>query len=563
MAGIEDYLEQILSAVYGKDVRQAIHDGIEQCYMDGKVGAVDLEARQRIDEFTHLADGSTTGDAELQDIRVTATPFGADTYPNAGDAVREQTTNLFYRVTDVSMPTGKNLLNPYVLKPNTFLNGTTGAEEYSQYYWATPFIAVDGTYTIKPFEYSGGARIRLYKYASDHSFVNRSVLNPVDYPDGFTFSHTGYVRVNIDNGSNNSYENPRKYMIARGSSTTGAADTFFPYYTANNVDVNALKLAVNVNTGYSFTDLNDVDVDSFYYVSPSVVTDNYPDTNAGYLETRIFNSDNKVQIFYNAYGVRAYIRGCARGTWGAWTPLVVDDSYEVSTIALFPKVGCCGDSFTAGYLYNKPDSPYYDPNYVPNGEYPQIGYPAVMGRLYGIDVTPFAKGGLTTSAWRTDAKGLPALLEAEPQNLYIIALGLNDKTQNVPIGTEEDIDEEPYSPTYLGNMGAIIRAIKSHAPKSRIILCKSLWVYNAGAATPNTYYDYISAGVELLSSHLGIPYLETLGDPYFCSNAYVNGLKGLHPTAPLYAGMGRRIGELVGKCVIDNPSYFYNFYIPN
>lgn len=180
-----------------------------------------------------------------------------------------------------------------------------------------------------------------------------------------------------------------------------------------------------------------------------------------------------------------------------------------------------------------------------------------MGRLFGVDVTAYAKAGLTSTAYRTDAKGLPALLADDSKYLYIIALGLNDKTQGVPLGVEADIDTEPSTPTYLGNMGEIIRAIQNYAPYARIILCKCLWT---GAST---YMQYISDGVELLSSHLGIPYIETANDPYFDSSSYKNGLKGLHPTAPLYAGMGKRIGELVGKCIIDNPEYFYNFYVPN
>ena len=36
MSNIDEYLEQILEARYGRDVRQSIHDGIKKCYEDGK-----------------------------------------------------------------------------------------------------------------------------------------------------------------------------------------------------------------------------------------------------------------------------------------------------------------------------------------------------------------------------------------------------------------------------------------------------------------------------------------------------------------------------------------------
>ena len=53
MATIMDYLNKIKTAIYGKDVRQAIHDAIQQVYYDGKAGSIDLEARQDFNDFVN------------------------------------------------------------------------------------------------------------------------------------------------------------------------------------------------------------------------------------------------------------------------------------------------------------------------------------------------------------------------------------------------------------------------------------------------------------------------------------------------------------------------------
>ena len=333
---------------------------------------------------------------------------------------------------------------------------------------------------------------------------------------------------------------------------TGLASYRIHYYDANKDFISRLTARCNtMPVGFVFTAPADCAFIKLGFES-SVNTDGTQDANTCTLE-----AGNHPITEYTPYYTA--VDSVARKSLGK-VETITDELTAVSTIALFPNVASIGDSFSAGYCYNKPESQWYDPNYIPNGEYPLIAYPAVMGRLYGVNVTPFAKGGLTTGTWRTDAAGLPALLAADPQDLYIIALGLNDRTQNIPIGEEEDIDTEPETQTVLGNMGAIIRAIIGHAPGCRIILCKSLWVYNAGESSPNAYYNYISEFIEILSAHTGIPYIETLGDAYLCSDAYVNGFKGLHPTPPLYAGLGKRMGELVGKCIIDNPQYFYNYY---
>ena len=48
---IQTYLDKIKNAIYGKDVRQAIHDSIRQCYEDGKAGELDLLAREGVAEI--------------------------------------------------------------------------------------------------------------------------------------------------------------------------------------------------------------------------------------------------------------------------------------------------------------------------------------------------------------------------------------------------------------------------------------------------------------------------------------------------------------------------------
>lgn len=89
MSNIEQNLQKILSSRYGKDVRQAIHDGIHDCYEDGKAGATDLVAREQIANLV-ANNNPTEGNSELIDIRV-----GADgtTYESAGTAVRNQMNN--------------------------------------------------------------------------------------------------------------------------------------------------------------------------------------------------------------------------------------------------------------------------------------------------------------------------------------------------------------------------------------------------------------------------------------------------------------------------------------
>lgn len=124
MASIQEYLDLIKNAIYGKDVRQAIHDGIQQCYYDGKAGSTDLEARQRLDSaegsIRSLGSRMSTaeGDIDTLDARVDqivapsgGAPSAAEvadgrivdgvTYNLIGDAIRAVNTNLKSDISEI------------------------------------------------------------------------------------------------------------------------------------------------------------------------------------------------------------------------------------------------------------------------------------------------------------------------------------------------------------------------------------------------------------------------------------------------------------------------------
>ena len=59
MGAIDTYLERILNAVYGKDVRQAIHDGIHQCYEDARISDM-RTVSDKIDNLMELEKADDT-----------------------------------------------------------------------------------------------------------------------------------------------------------------------------------------------------------------------------------------------------------------------------------------------------------------------------------------------------------------------------------------------------------------------------------------------------------------------------------------------------------------------
>lgn len=80
MSTIEENLARIKTAVYGKDVRDAIHDSIEQCYTDTSTSATAADsAASAAREAAGLANTAATA-ADNAATRANVAAAGAETF---------------------------------------------------------------------------------------------------------------------------------------------------------------------------------------------------------------------------------------------------------------------------------------------------------------------------------------------------------------------------------------------------------------------------------------------------------------------------------------------------
>lgn len=203
------YLEEILAAVYGQDVRQSIHDAIRQCYLDGRVGAVDLTAREaiereianrakdvsgettkleseivvernRINNMTKLQAGSTTGDAELLDARVGANGI---IYESTGVAIREQIKHIGGSLKSI------NLANPDKFTIGKYCNNEGAIRSDTKYFYTEQIPVVEGDV----FSCTGSRFVTAYKYDEKGTLIpvpnsgidgNPTIINTYEVPEG-------------------------------------------------------------------------------------------------------------------------------------------------------------------------------------------------------------------------------------------------------------------------------------------------------------------------------------------------------------------------------------------
>ena len=234
-------------------------------------------------------------------------------------------------------------------------------------------------------------------------------------------------------------------------------------------------------------------------------------------------------------------------TWTSWYKINNYSNDLSSSIAIFEKIAVVGDSYASGEIY------------VGGVQYDKysLSWIQIMARRNGITAQNYSKGGMTTTEWLTSNYGLNKMLSNDPDNLYILALGLNDRNYTT-LGSISDInDSDPtLNPnTFYGNYGKIIEAIKTHAPNCKLIM-------STMAKNNDTNYINFNNAIVEIANHYNIPIIYQYNDYYFQSTNYLNGMVNYHPTSVGYGEMAKALERLINECISNNRSYF-NDYLGN
>lgn len=562
--------------------------------------------KTRIDTFTSLKEGSTTGDAELIDARV---GYGGATFSNVGSAIREQvspiidSTLVWTEIDATNVQTGLVELN----------NKSVYSLEESCYIKVViPRIArkikVSGKSANATYNYSLGAF-----YDSNDSIIekfgNETETTYVDLELDVP-SNAVYVLVNQKDTKSSDYKKIKIFYTAQKigekvekiSEIENSIDeialkmsnisrktidmSIIGFVAANGADSDAYNISNDVNgrrsdyiktQGYTHikaklfgsknwiwniaffnknkeflpdisfkNQLIDYDIEiptSAYYVIVSSWSDAESNIPSAYLYNK--NSiENRVDIIEDRFKDASGLL----------------DNIEFS---VFAKWGVIGDSLSVGHTTDADGNAHGRNIYYSWGQF--------LARKIGNTCLNFGRSGIDSKGWMSDGNCYPKLIN--PDNLcqcYIIALGANDAANvaDVPIGTISDIDfnnMDNNADTVYGWYAKVINAVKTTAPKAPIFLFTIPYPRNTTSevvAINNMIRELVTNNN---FSNLYLVDLDANYNDYFKSGKMYNmiGNTGWHLTALGYLYESRVIEMALSKVIYDNYEDFQNVpFIP-
>ena len=187
----------------------------------------------RMNTFTALDDGSTTGDAELQDAR---TDYTGKTWDNVGEHIRGVTSELSSEIAELT----EEVICRNVLNPNEYIYGAQLSAsgivlENGSNYLVTNFFEVDSTEDFSTWMYLGqsntiinGQLDRICYYDADYAFISKESI-ATDNTDSLK---TLTIPANAVYGRCHLSKDYNHVMILKGTEKPVEYIEFFENYTA-------------------------------------------------------------------------------------------------------------------------------------------------------------------------------------------------------------------------------------------------------------------------------------------------------------------------------------------
>lgn len=307
--------------------------------------------------------------------------------------------------------------------------------------------------------------------------------------------------------------------------------------TSNTYQVKGSGIGVVTSANPLITNADSAGINTIYVIATEGIVLNLPAGayTRGNLMTYSFSTANAggaVQQFVDLSG-NLYMRlgWGSPATWHEWQWL----NGPGLNMSMFETMAVVGDSFANGTVYI---------NGVQTSNQAK-SWPQILARSHGINCKNLTKAGLTCRTWLTDPAGKAAMLaDTTPREIYFIALGINDYSASIPIGTIADASTTPHPDTFIGNLQEIRDQIKAHDPDA--LIC---WI--TVMRSQSNYNSYSNAIIEVGNYNQDI-IIDLRDDAFIHEKFYTADMVSSHPVVYSYSMLANLVEKRLTTAIWGN-----------
>ena len=518
---------------------------------------IDVE-RQRINNFTTLPGGSTTGDAELIDGRIDSLGFS---YPNIGGNIRSFQETI-YNSGDLKIDCGE--------WENGIISTTSGnnaENDKTKFARIKDFIGVPVGKTITFNVIASGGyipKLTLYYYDESRKFIkalaveNKSIIMEHPYVKLCYFYESTPADILLSDAM--------KTNITTKVELNGVFDKI-PQLKGLFDRLDKIPNMVGTINANKSIDFNDYKIGYYFIDCPKDKGLTYPLRNSpfnakwGYYELLSipFTVNFTLQLAICSNGAK---RGMFIRTYNTSTNTnqidwkVIDSDLSRS----FNKYIALGDSITWGHISGNgsASSPFV------RADYP---YPTTVANALGLDVIYGAQTGcgwLQLSGNKT-AISIVDSIDFSDYNLVTLAFGRNDHNGNKPLGNKTDM--YPAQETILGAMNYCLKKIYTDAPTINVVVITPLNEATKGNSNSNYAYGTandqgytlkeLCTAIRELCEEKNVNCIDnskgSIVTAYNCNSGIF--IDKLHPTNTFYRALGQYYAGKIGSFFQSSRNY--------